>query len=224
VSTAQLRTRQRPLPLGSPLYALVETLGSNPERDLDLFQEGLNEAREAGLVLDAVIAQTARDRTDLWAIRDDLTEAFRPLFPLVAFDVSLALKDMAAFVDSSRTALRVLYPSSTILYYGHAGDGNLHAVVGLDPNDGTAEAKVEGAVYGCVRQFGGSISAEHGIGMAKREFIHFTRTAEELALMRSIKAALDPQNIMNPGKVLPDQNVMDAGASRAIAGHQRLSP
>lgn len=204
VTAAQLGTRRRPLPLGSPMYALVETLGSNPERDLDLFQQGLNDAREEGLILDAVIAQTARDRNGLWAIRDDLTEAFRPLFPLAAFDVSLALKDMPAFVASSRAAILGLYPSATILYYGHAGDGNLHAAVGLDPNDPTAHAKVESAVYGCVRRFGGSISAEHGVGIAKREFIHFTRTAEELALMRSIKRALDPQNIMNPGKVLPE--------------------
>ena len=203
VTTAQLKARRPPLPPGSPLYALIETLGSDPSRDLELFQEGLHEAGEEGLIDDAVIAQTARERTNLWAVRDDLTEPFKPLFPLAAFDVSLALKDMPAFVKDSRAAVLALYPSSTILYYGHAGDGNLHAVVSLDRSDPNAEEKVETAVYGCVRKHAGSISAEHGVGTAKRAYIGFTRTEEELALMRSIKQALDPDNIMNPGKVLP---------------------
>lgn len=203
VSAAQAKARRPPLPPGSPLYALVETLGSDPERDLELFQEGLEEARQAGLIEDAVLAQTARERANLWAVRDDLTEPFRPLFPLAAFDVSLALKDMPAFVDESRAAVRGLYPLATILYYGHAGDGNLHAVVGLDRSDPHSEEKVEAAVYACVRRYGGSISAEHGVGTTKRAYIGFTRSEAELALMRSIKLALDPNNIMNPGKVLP---------------------
>ena len=206
VTAAQLNTRRPPLPPGSPLYALVETLGSDPVRDLELFQEGLHEAGEAGLIEDAVIAQTARERGNLWAVRDDLTEPFKPLFPLAAFDVSLALKDMPAFVRDSRAAVLALYPSSTILYYGHAGDGNLHVAVALDRSGPDAETKVETAVYGCIRQYGGSISAEHGVGTAKRTYIGYTRSKTELALMRSIKQALDPDNIMNPGKVLPDRD------------------
>jgi FAD/FMN-containing dehydrogenase len=204
VSTAQSSLRQRALPLGAPFYALIETLGSNPARDMELFHDGLEEARSEGLIDDAVIAKTERERTSLWAVRDDLTEAFRPLFPLAAFDVSLALKDMPAFVGETKAAIRGILPQATVLYYGHAGDGNLHIVVGLDRKVADAEEKVDIAVYTCLRKFHGSISAEHGIGLSKRAFIGFTRSPEELALMRAIKRALDPQNIMNPGKVLPE--------------------
>jgi FAD/FMN-containing dehydrogenase len=203
VSAAQLGVRQRPLPLGFPLYVLVETLGSDTVRDLELFERALVAVGEAGLIEDAVIARTGRDRDNLWAVREELSEAFRPLFPLAAFDVSLALKDMPAFVEDSRTAIRALLPSSTVLYYGHAGDGNLHLVVNLGSNDPKVEITVETAVYSVIRRLGGSISAEHGIGVAKKAFIGYTRSPQELTLMRSIKRALDPHNILNPGKILP---------------------
>jgi FAD/FMN-containing dehydrogenase len=204
VSAAQLQQRQRPLPLGSAVYVLIETLGADVGRDMELFERGLAEALERGLASDVVIAQTERERANLWAVRDDLTEAYKPLFPLAAFDVSVSLKDMPHLVDRARSAVQQLYPCATMLFYGHAGDGNLHAVVKLDPNDAAAEAKVEGAVYECVRDLGGSISAEHGIGLAKRKYLSYTRSPAEVALMRSIKGALDPDNLMNPGKVLPD--------------------
>jgi FAD/FMN-containing dehydrogenase len=204
VSTAQLPQRRRPLPLGSALYVLIETLGADSERDMDLFQRGLTEALDRGLAGDVVIAQTERERANLWAVRDDLTEAYKPLFPLAAFDVSVSLKDMPSLVERARNAVQQIYPSAKMLFYGHAGDGNLHAVIKLDPNDASAEAKVERAVYECVREYGGSISAEHGIGLAKREYLSYTRSPAEVALMRTIKSALDPDNLMNPGKVLPD--------------------
>ena len=87
------------------LYALIETLGGDPERDMELFQEVLAEAQETGLIEEAVIAQTARDRTNLWAVRDDLAEAMRPMQPAVAFDVSMALQDMPAFVEHDKKGL-----------------------------------------------------------------------------------------------------------------------
>jgi FAD/FMN-containing dehydrogenase len=206
VTRAQLEARGHPAPLPAsyPLYALVESMGADPVRDGELFEAALAEAAEEGLIEDAVIARSERERARLWAVRDDLTEAFRPLFPLVAFDVSLALKDMPAFVQRTREAIGGAYPASTLLYYGHAGDGNLHLVASLPPADPAAELKIETLVYGVVREFAGSISAEHGIGSSKRDFIGFTRSPEELALMRAIKRALDPLNILNPGKVLPD--------------------
>jgi FAD/FMN-containing dehydrogenase len=203
-SGARLQVRPRPLPAGSPLYVLIETLGSDAVRDLELFQTGLEEAQESGLIEDAVIAQSERDRTHFWDIRDDLSELFRPLFPLAAFDISLSLADMPAFVERTRAGILHEFPDSQLFYYGHAGDGNLHLIASLDRNDPEAESKVDMTVYSCVRALGGSISAEHGIGTAKREFIGFTRTPQELRLMRSIKQALDPRNILNPGKVLPD--------------------
>jgi FAD/FMN-containing dehydrogenase len=203
-SGARLQARPRPLPAGHSVYVLVETLGSDAVRDLELFQAGLEESQASGLIEDAVIAQSERDRGHFWDIRDDLSELFRPLFPLAAFDISLSLTDMPVFVERTRAGILQAFPQSQLFYYGHAGDGNLHLIVSLDPQDPEAELKVDMTVYSCVRQLGGSISAEHGIGTAKRHFIGFTRTPQELRLMRSIKQALDPKNILNPGKVLPD--------------------
>ena len=203
VSKAQLQYRPQPMPAVHALYALVETLGGDPERDMELFQEVLAEAQATGLIEDAVIAQTARDRTNLWAVRDDLAEAMRPMQPAVAFDVSMALQDMAAFVEMSKKALFELRPAATVLYYGHAGDGNLHLAVSLDKHDPDAYRKVDDVVYGCLEKLGGSVSGEHGIGTGKLDYIAITRSPEELALMRSIKRSLDPKNILNPGKILP---------------------
>jgi len=203
VSKAQLQHRPQPMPPAHALYALIETLGGDPERDTELFQEVLAEAQEGGLIEDAVIAQTARDRTNLWAVRDDLGEAMRPMQPAVAFDVSMALQDMPAFVEMTKKALLELRPATTVLYYGHAGDGNLHLAVSLDKHDPDAYRKVDDVVYGCLAKLGGSVSGEHGIGTGKLDYLAITRSPEEIALMRSIKHSLDPKNILNPGKILP---------------------
>jgi FAD/FMN-containing dehydrogenase len=207
VSTAQEKLFGRPPPVktGYPLYAVVESMGAHAERDGEAFEDGLAEAQEEGLIEDAVIARSERERKNLWSVRDELAEPFKPLFPAIAFDVSLALKDMPAFVDQSRRDLTAAFPSTKTFFYGHAGDGNLHLIATLPPNDEETELAIERIVYGVVRNFRGSVSAEHGIGLMKREFIEHTRSPEELALMRSIKRALDPLNILNPGKILPEE-------------------
>ncbi len=201
VSEAQLPKRARALPCDYALYALIESMGCEIEHDATLFAETLEKSLSEELVKDVVIAQSQRERDNLWAVRDDLTEAFRPLRPLIAFDVSMALSDMPAFRDETRTQLLERFPQATVLYYGHAGDGNLHVLVST--GDESSSKEVEMLVYAIVQKYRGSVSGEHGIGQGKREYIGLTRTAQELALMRSIKNAFDPKNRMNPGKVLP---------------------
>jgi FAD/FMN-containing dehydrogenase len=203
VTKAQLQYRPQPMPPVYALYALIETLGGDPKRDMELFQEVLSEAQDIGLIEDAVIAQTAHARSNLWAVRDDLGEAMRPMQPAVAYDVSMALQDMPAFVDETKKALLELRSDATVLYYGHAGDGNLHLAVSLDRQDPDAHHKVDEVVYRRLEKLGGSVSGEHGIGTGKLNYIGITRSPEELALMRSIKKSLDPKNILNPGKILP---------------------
>jgi FAD/FMN-containing dehydrogenase len=203
VSEAQLPKRPRPLPCGAPMYVLIEALGNDPRRDVKAFEEALAEAVDEGVALDAVIARSERDRQNLIAVRDELGEAFAPLRPIIVFDVSMALADMPRFVEEADAGVRALYPEAVILHYGHAGDGNLHLVISVGEGGEAVEHAVQTAVFTAVRAVGGSISAEHGVGLERLPFIGWTRTPEELALMRTLKAALDPKNLMNPGKVVP---------------------
>jgi FAD/FMN-containing dehydrogenase len=202
VSEAQLAKRARALPCGHALYALVESLGSEVEHDGALFTGTLERAMSDGVATDAVIAQSDRERDNLWAVRDDLTEALRPLRPLIAYDVSMALVDMPFFREETRAQILQRFPKATTLYYGHAGDGNLHLVVGAG-SDEDHSAEVDRMVYRVVEKYRGSVSGEHGIGKGKRQYIGLTRSTQELALMQAIKTALDPNNLMNPGQVLP---------------------
>jgi FAD/FMN-containing dehydrogenase len=203
LTEAQAPKRPRPLPLGAPLYALIEALGADERRDAEAFEEILNQAMEDGSVVDAVVARSERERANLFAVRDELGEAFAPLRPIIVFDVSMALADMPKFVEQADAGVRADFPNAVILHYGHAGDGNLHLVISVGRGDHETEHKVQSAVFTAVRAVGGSISAEHGVGLERLPFIGWTRTPEELALMRAFKTALDPNNIMNPGKVLP---------------------
>jgi FAD/FMN-containing dehydrogenase len=203
VSEAQLIRRPRPMRTGHPFYVLIETLGAQAERDRSLFEEVLAEAIENDLIADAVIAGSERERINLWAVREELREAFRSLHPVVGFDISMTLADMPGVVTEVEANLPSVLKNPIALFYGHAGDGNLHIVVSLKDGGAGAEHAVELVVYSAVQRVGGSVAAEHGIGRERLEFIGYTRSPEELALMRRIKSALDPLNILNPGVLIP---------------------
>ena len=98
--------------------------------------------------------------------------------------------------------MALAYPSATILFYGHAGDGNLHAIVSTGQMDPETQHGFDTAIFDAVRDVGGSIAAEHGIGVSRAPFLSWTRSPTELVLMRALKNALDPRNILNPGKLL----------------------
>ncbi len=128
---------------------------------------------------------------------------YAPLRPFAAYDVGMAIADMPLFVERARAAVRAHFPDAVMLFYGHAGDGNLHAVLSIGRLDADIQRTFDEAIYGAVRTVGGSIAAEHGIGQSRAPYIGWTRSDSELALMRTLKAALDPAGILNPGKVLP---------------------
>ncbi len=201
LTTAQLPQRPRPMPSGYGIYALVEAMGGNEALDGQMFEQALAVLMEEGLLSDAVIAQSDQQREALWAVREDLSPGFTPRRPFVAYDVSMAIADMPAFVDLALANLKQAVPDATSLFYGHAGDGNLHANVSNGTMDAATKAAFDTAIFRAVSSFGGSISAEHGIGMDRLPYIGMTRTAEELDLMRTIKRAIDPKGILNPGKV-----------------------
>jgi FAD/FMN-containing dehydrogenase len=191
-------------PLAEPhaYYVLVEAQGSDQAAHSERFEAVLTEALEAGLIADAAVAKSQGERDAMWALRDDISQTARN-WPIFTFDVALRIRDMKDYVAEVRAALEARWPDkATLTVFGHLGDGNLHLVAGVGARDKATKHEVEEIIYGALRPRGGSISAEHGVGLEKRDFLSWSRSAEELALMRALKATLDPHDILNPGKVL----------------------
>jgi FAD/FMN-containing dehydrogenase len=194
-----------PLDETYPFMVLAEVTG-HVEADLtEALQNALGEAMEDGSVLDAVVAQSQAQAQSLWRIREATAEFPTHMAP-INFDVSLPLDQIEAFAEDCVQALSARWPMQCSLRFGHLGDGNLHLTTDLRSlGDGMtlaqAEHAVEDIVYGLLAQRGGSVSAEHGIGLHKKPYLAVSRTPAELAAMRAIKQALDPLNLLNPGKV-----------------------
>jgi FAD/FMN-containing dehydrogenase len=197
--------RGRPvLPLGHSYYVLVEAKGADIAGDTVRFETALIEALHCGEIVDAVVAKSDSERRAIWSLRDDVAELTRQ-GPILPFDVSLKIEKMQSYVESVRGALEARWGESVrLVVFGHLADGNLHLVVCLGEHSPQLRRAVEELVYAPLRKHFGSISAEHGIGLQKREFLSWSRSPAEIALMRTLKASLDPRNILNPGKVLPE--------------------
>ena len=195
---AKLRS---PFDAAYPLYVLVQSEGADHAADLERLETALAELLESGVVLDAAIAQSERERDAFWQIRDGIAEITAGLQPLVAFDVSVPVRDMPAFLDSAQSALEREFPGVTCLVFGHVGDNNLHLTVTTGSHADLE--RIAELVYAATSEVDGSIAAEHGIGASRRGYLHLSRTAAELDLMRRLKATLDPDNILNRHRVLP---------------------
>lgn len=199
--TRRLPGQRAALPVGSPFYVLLDLQGS----DAVLFEKMLEEAFTAELIQDAVLAASEKETQALWKLRDAPGE-FPLVWPTIAsFDVSLPIGRIGEFVDALRPRLEREFPGCELVHFGHIGDSNLHVCVHVP---GTTEATfpehaIKDCLYGLLRDYAGSVSAEHGIGTYKRDYLAYSRTPEEIALMRTLKAALDPLGILNPGRVLP---------------------
>lgn len=187
------------LPYGSPYYVLIEALGAEPEGDAARFERVLGAALEDGLVSDAVLAKSRAESARMWALRDDVAQMMR-LYPFSTFDVSLKIADMEAYVAEVRGALSAKWEKFSLVVFGHLGDGNLHVVVSV--GDAAAKPEIERIVYDPLARVGGSVSAEHGIGLQKRAWLAHSRSPEEIGVMRLMKRALDPAAILNRGKIL----------------------
>lgn len=190
---------QPPLSYDHPYYVLVESLGADQEHDTARFIAALEAAIESGLIADAAIANSQRECAAIWAMRDDVTQV-RRYGPRITFDVSLPIPAMEAYVAEVRSALAARWPDHHCWVFGHLGDGNLHVVVRV-PDAEAARPDVERIVYEPLARIGGSVSAEHGIGLEKKQYLHLSRSENEIALMRTLKQTLDPNNILNPGKI-----------------------
>lgn len=201
VTTEPARGRP-PLAYGQPYYVLVESLGADPAEDEPRFEKVLASALEDEVIVDAVIAKSDAERHAMWALRDDVGQTMRN-GPIVTFDVSLKIREMQAYVDKVRADIKARWPASApTMVFGHLGDGNLHVIAAVGETSPEIRHAVEEIVYGPLEAIHGSISAEHGVGLQKRDFLKLSRSPAEIALMRALKATLDPANILNPGKVL----------------------
>ncbi len=183
-----------------PYYVLVEASGADAAEMEARFEAVLAGALEAGEADDAVIAKTGAERAQIWALRDDVGQTGRNR-PVFTFDVSLGVRHMEAYIAGLRETLAARWPAPTCVVFGHLGDGNLHVIVGVGESGPEVRHAVEEIVYRPLEPIGGSISAEHGIGLQKRAFLPLSRSATEIALMRTLKQALDPKGILNPGKI-----------------------
>ena len=190
-----------PLPQDHAYYVLLETLGFHPENDQKVFQETLEKAFESGLIADACLAQSQQELDWFWGIREQVDFIFSVHRPIFLFDVSLPIAEMGAYVDTIRADLQKHWPEVFLYVFGHMGDGNLHLYVSCGQNDHATRMEVESLVFNPLTAIGGSITAEHGVGLEKKEWLHLSRNPTEIALMKTLKATLDPEGILNPGKI-----------------------
>ena len=200
-----------PLSAMHPWHALIELVQDDASQPTpaDLATDLLVRAIEAGLVEDAVLSASEAQAEAFWKIRDSIAEAERAEGPALQHDLSVPVSDMARFIEQESAVIEAAYKDLKTVAFGHLGDGNIHfhvkAPAGITTSDwyaGDGKA-ITSHIYDRVHAYGGSLSAEHGIGQAK--IAEFARLADpaRLAFLRNIKSAFDPHGIMNPGKLVP---------------------
>ncbi|MGA7539569.1 MAG: FAD-binding oxidoreductase [Steroidobacteraceae bacterium] len=197
-------------PLGTPhpWYAICELTSARADDPLEeRLEECLADALREKLVLDAALARNERDRADFWKLRESIPEAQRLDGASLKHDISVPVASIPDFIERASGWVEVNVPDGRLVAYGHAGDGNLHFNINQAPGTDRAaflarEEAVKREIHDLVRKFGGSFSAEHGIGRLKVGELERYASPVELDLMRAIKHALDPNGILNPGKVL----------------------
>lgn len=189
-------------PLGGEhqFYVLIETEGVNEEATVESFQTVLFAMMEDGLVEDAVIAQSRAEEEAFWSIRDGIAELMPEFDPAVTVDIGMPITTMDTFANNICSELKRTWPDCRVLVFGHIGDGTLHMIV----TTGRSEDKqaIYEMIYQKTRDVSGAITAEHGVGTLKKEWLSYSRSDTEIELMRSLKGLLDPDGIINPGRVI----------------------
>jgi D-lactate dehydrogenase (cytochrome) len=196
-------------PLASPhdWYVLIELSSQQREGLREMLEEILAQGMERHLLVDATIADSLEQAKAFWRIREMFGEVQRHAGGSIKHDVSVPVAAVPAFIREANAAVTALIPGARPLPFGHLGDGNIHYNVTQPAGADKAEFlkrwdEVNAVVFAVVKKYGGSISAEHGIGVMKRDLLPLVKDPVALDLMRSLKALLDPKNILNPGKVL----------------------
>ena len=195
---------QRPFARRTGFYALLE-IEQGDGRGLEQAETLFEYCVEQGWVHDGVVSQSVAQAESLWRLREDISETISRWTPYKN-DISTVVSRVPDFLAEVDSVVKDNYPGFEIIWFGHVGDGNVHLNV-LKPDDLPMEAfqrrcgEVSQRVFEIVQHYGGSVSAEHGVGLLKKDYLHYSRSEQEISIMRQIKAAFDPLGIMNPGKI-----------------------
>lgn len=190
-----------------PHYTLIEAeSGTNPdatERTLESFTEA---AIDQGLLVDAVLSQNSTQAQELMQLRELISDTLSSNYTIHKNDISVPVAEVVSFMKELNGLMSKTFPSVELVVFGHLGDGNLHLNWLKPDNHSVDEFKKickqgDDSIFSLVRKFNGSISAEHGVGLLKKDYLQYSRTSTELSLMRQIKATFDPIGIFNPGKI-----------------------
>lgn len=194
----------RPFDTPAPFYALLEFEATSDE-SMDSAMNLFETCVEAGWVLDGVVSQSETQAKNLWTLREGISESISIRTPYKN-DISVVVSKVPAFLNEINTVVSEHYPDFEIIWFGHIGDGNLHLNI-LKPLDLPNEdffakcINVNKWVFDIVQKYAGSISAEHGVGIVKKDYLQYTRSTVEIELMKGIKRVFDPNGVMNPGKI-----------------------
>lgn len=195
----------RPFETQAPYYILAEIESATDSAE-SAIMETFESCLERGLVVDGSMSQSPQQAKNFWRLREDISESLAKYSPYKN-DISVRISKVPDFMNDLDTVLAKAYPHWNVVWFGHIGDGNLHINI-LRPDGMTKEEfvkecrKVDNLVFEAVRKQGGSISAEHGVGLTKKSFLQFSRSEAEIEILRSMKRTFDPRGIMNPGKVI----------------------
>ncbi|KAI1202496.1 hypothetical protein F5X97DRAFT_286384 [Nemania serpens] len=206
----RVRRTKRPLDGEHPFYCLIETSGSNSEHDAQKLEKFLEDVMSKDIIADGVVAQDETQIKSLWSQREGITECVGHFGGTYKYDVSIPLKDLYRLVDETRERIEAAglkgdtdeFPVVEVVGYGHMGDCNLHLNVAVRRYDKRVEEVLEPFVYEWIGKINGSISAEHGLGIAKKKYLGFSKNNDMIELMKQIKKLYDPNGIMNPYKYI----------------------
>lgn len=190
--------QSQPVAPDQPYYVLIEGLGYNDEADRAVFDQFLEEALTNGLIVDAVVAASEKQRQELWKIREGSEAIVKAMSPFIAFDVSVEIPLVEAYLSAVRNELVLNYPEVKFVTFGHLGDNNIHLGVTIGASTNEHAHDIERIVYAALPLFGGAITAEHGIGQHKKTYMAEQKSVGENLVMRRLRKALDPAGLLNP--------------------------
>ena len=199
LNTGPFSELEPPISSEAPYYILMDILISDIEQGRQHFEQLLSDCLESGDVIDGVIANSETERSRIWQIREDFEPEQKKYDLIYGYDVSLPLESMEGYVDAVRDELNRRFDDAALFAYGHIGDGNLH--FSIYPGERRDRDRVDELVYRPLQDLKGSVSAEHGIGLEKKAYLKYTRSENEIEMMRRFKKMMDPAKIMNPGKL-----------------------
>jgi len=191
-----------PIPTNFPYYVFIESLGGDSTSDFNRLEELIAQAYEKELIGDGVLAQSERELQSIWKIREDVSVLADLAQYDQHFDISLPIPVIGKEIDRAIEALEQLDFVEKIFPFGHVADGNIHFIIGKKENSPEIIDAINAIIYGCLKRNKGSLSAEHGIGLDKKKYLFTSRTENEINLMRTLKRALDPKNILNPERII----------------------